>query len=163
METVLGQFSEDQLQNHILNHMYNLITGKKGTELIADLMGVTSFDAKVKECLKRTKGVVTYSKEYIKLVLESAYNRILIAQQYKPELKLKSQLILMKGSKDMAGTLSDDYNLSKYSQKPVKVFPLLAGDSAAAPYDLRVSNIINMTLDKKVLDEFKDKNLCDMY
>ncbi|KOB72243.1 Uncharacterized protein OBRU01_10949 [Operophtera brumata] len=153
LDAVLGEVSKEQLQNYVFNHMYNLITGKKGKELKADLKKIVNYKAKVEECLKRMKGVVDYSKQYKQHVLESAYKRIVMVRDYRPQIKLKSKLVLMKSSKCMmVDTLADDYGLSKYSEKPVKVFSLEA-DHASAPNDIRISNIVNMFADTKFLNK----------
>lgn len=157
LDAVLGVLSKEQLQNHVFNHMFNLITGKKGKDLKTDLKKIDTYEAKVDECLKQMKGVVHYSKQYKKHVLESAYKRIVMATDYRPQIKLKSKLVVMKSSKHLQATLQDDYGLSKYSEKPVKVFSLEA-DHATAPYDLRVSNIVNMFVDTKSVNKLRKNN-----
>ncbi|CAB3255958.1 unnamed protein product [Arctia plantaginis] len=163
LKTYLGDVSDSMLQNTILEHMYTLMTGNEIRTITHELEKAMSWSDKVDICMKNMIGLVNYSNQYKRSILESAYQRILLAKEYEPDLKLESQLVLMKGvSHPKADNLARDYRLSKYTKKPVKVFQLKS-DHPSAPYDCQVSNIVNKLLDKNLLEDFKKKNLCDSY
>ncbi|XP_049875291.1 fatty acid synthase-like [Pectinophora gossypiella] len=163
LEAHIGNLTDNEIQTFVIEHMFELMTGSKNDELSKELNILEEWSDKVDVCVKKLRGLVTYTTEYIKTVLESAYRRIQLARDYKPELKLESELILMKGiPHPNANTLEHDYNLSKYSTKPVKVFEI-ASNHATATQDCRVANIVNKLLDPKLLEEFKNKNLCETY
>lgn len=87
----------------------------------------------------------------------------MFARNYEPNFKLNSEVVLIKGlPHPTAQSLPEDYNLSKYTNKPVKLFNI-ESDHATAPYDNKVSNIVNKMLDPSLLEEFKKKNLCETY
>ncbi|CAB3255959.1 unnamed protein product [Arctia plantaginis] len=161
----LGNVSDEQLQNIILEHMYYLMTGQKSIKLKEDLQ--THFNenwsVKVDICMRHLRGMVEYSFDFQKFVLESAYNRIKLAKTYECNFKLQSELILIRGiHHPKAEELGEDYNLSKYTESSVRVFPI-ESDHASAPYNNRISNIINKILDPSVLEDFKQENLCEFY
>ncbi|XP_075976879.1 fatty acid synthase-like [Anticarsia gemmatalis] len=163
LDSYLGYLTGHQLQNTVLEHMYSVMTGYDDEELKEELEKTETWSDKVNICLKRLIGVANYSNQYKKSILESAYNRILLAKEYKPDFKLESKLVLLRGiPHPRAESLPEDYNLSKYTKQPVRIFHLDA-DHPSAPYDSRVSNIVNKLLDTKLLEEFQKKNLCDSY
>lgn len=142
LDAYIGKVSEDRLQNKILTHMYHLLTGDKIEEL-KELNKLSTFEEKVSITLKKLKGVVLYSEQYKIHVLETAYKRINLAKEYKPKINLESELILLKGmAHPNCENLTEDYNLTQYSKKPIKIFELKS-DHGLAHQDLRVSNIIN--------------------
>lgn len=161
----LGNVPDEQLQNMILEHMYYLMTGQKSIDLkeVLQIHLNENWSMKVDICMRHLRGMVAYSFDFQNYVLESAYNRIKLAKTYECNLKLNSELILIKGihHPKMKG-LSEDYNLSKYTKSPVRIFPI-ESDHASAPYNSRVSNIINKRLDPSVLQEFKQENICEFY
>ncbi|KAJ2940724.1 hypothetical protein O0L34_g14835 [Tuta absoluta] len=163
LDAYLGKLSEEQLQNAVIKHIYHLITGSRSTILEQEVENTNVWDEKIKQCVQNLKQHVTLSKDYITDIIKTFYKRIGLAKTYKPQLKLKSDIVLLKGiSHPNAVGLDDDYGLSKYSEKPVKVFSMNS-DVALAPYDCRVANVINNLLEPALLDEFKAKNLCECY
>ncbi|CAG9788288.1 unnamed protein product [Diatraea saccharalis] len=143
--------------------MYKLMTGKESLELKEDLEKQEDWSVKVDTCVNRLRGLVNYSHQYKKYLLDAAYNKISLAREYEPNFKLKSELILIKGTLHPNATkLEDDYGLSKYTNQVVKVFNIEA-DHALAPHDSRVSNIVNRFLDPNILEEFQKKRLCEFY
>uniref|UniRef100_A0A2A4JVR3 Ketosynthase family 3 (KS3) domain-containing protein n=1 Tax=Heliothis virescens TaxID=7102 RepID=A0A2A4JVR3_HELVI len=163
LKAYLGDQTEVELQNNVLLHMYQLMTEQNGDELKQELEKLDNWPDKLKLCMKRLRGLVHFSSEHIRTLLESSYRRIILALDYKPKFELKSEIVLIKGiPHPKVERLSEDYDLYKYTKQPVKVFQI-ESDLAAAPYDCRVSNIVNKTLDPTFLEEFKRKNLCEYY
>ncbi|XP_021181064.3 fatty acid synthase [Helicoverpa armigera] len=163
LKAYLGDQTEVELQNNVLLHMYQLMTEQKGDEFKQELEKLDNWPDKLQLSMKRLRGLVHFSSEHIRTLLESSYRRIVLALDYKPKFQLKSEIVLIKGiPHPKVERLSDDYDLSKYTKQPVKVFHI-ESDLAAAPYDSRVSNIVNKTLDPTFLEEFKRKNLCEYY
>lgn len=139
------------------------MTGNETGTLMQELGKAKSWSNKVDICMKNMVGLANYSNQYKRCILESAYQRILVAQEYEPDLKLESQIVLIKGVSHLtADNLARDYGLSKYTLKPVKVYQIKS-DHPSAPYNCQVSNIVNKLLDSNLLEEFKKKNLCASY
>lgn len=154
---------DSELQNAILEHISQLIAGKVPEELGQYLEQINDWPTKVDACLYTLRGIGNYSKQYKGSLLDTAYRNILFAKNYKPQLTLNSDIVLIKGKPDLQSeSLSADYNLSKYTKNPVKVYDI-ESDHPSAPYDSRVTNIVNKLLDGNLLEEFKKKNLCDKY
>lgn len=163
LKSHLGELTDSELQNVVLEHLSQLMTGSVSEELTQNLEQINEWKGKVDACLYTMRKLENYSKQYKRSILESAYRRILLARNYEPDFKLNSELVLIKGlPHPMADSLPEDYNLSKYTNKPVKVFNI-ESDHASAPYDCKVSNIVNKMLDPTLLEEFKTKNLCETY
>ncbi|KAJ8719814.1 hypothetical protein PYW08_011989 [Mythimna loreyi] len=163
LNAYVGNLSDTELQNSIVEHMYRLMTGRESKELTNDLEKSESWSEKVEACVNSLRELASYSSQYKRSILQAAYRRIMLARQYEPNFKLDSELILMKGiSHPKSEALADDYNLSKYTNKPVKIFHL-DSDHASAPYDCRVSNIVNKFLGEDLLSKFEKENLCDTY
>lgn len=161
--TYLNNFTLNHLQNEIAEHICHLISEKKSDKLHNDLQSTQTWLEKVECCLKYLRTIVNYSNEYKKLLLEAAYRRIILAQNYEPAVKLKSELVLIKANThSKSANLTEDYNLSKYTKQPVKLFDL-ESDHISIINDCRVANIINQLLDPTLHLEFKNKNLCETY
>lgn len=60
--------------------------------------------------------------------------------------------------------LGEDYNLCKYTESSVIIFPI-ESNHASASYNSRESNIINkiIRLEPSVLQELKQENICEFY
>ncbi|KAG6451289.1 fatty acid synthase [Manduca sexta] len=157
----LGNITQAQLQNTVIEHAYYLITGFESIELKHDLDNAITWSEKVECCLAKLKGLVNYSNEYKKVILESMYQRFRLAQEYKPKIKLRSELVLIRGVQNLE-QLSDDYGLGVYSEKKVSVHNL-GIEYKLVPRDCRVPNIINRLLEPSLLEIFRKKNLCDTY
>uniref|UniRef100_A0A2A4JTZ4 Ketosynthase family 3 (KS3) domain-containing protein n=1 Tax=Heliothis virescens TaxID=7102 RepID=A0A2A4JTZ4_HELVI len=163
LDAYLGPLTDNQLQNSIVEHMYRLMTGTDSEELKNDLKNLDSWSEKVIVCVNRLRGLAKYSNQYKTSILQAAYRRIMEAKHYEPNFKLQSELVLIKGiPHPKAKPLPEDYNLSKYTTKPVKVIQI-ESDHATAPYDSRVSNIVNKFLDSDLLSKFEKEVLCDSY
>ncbi|KAF9803767.1 hypothetical protein SFRURICE_012066, partial [Spodoptera frugiperda] len=163
LNSYLGEMPDSELQNAILEHISQLIAGKVPEELGQYLEQINDWPTKVDACLYTLRGIGKYSKQYKGSLLDTAYRNIMFAKNYKPQLTLNSDIVLIKGKPDLqAECLSVDYNLSKYTKNPVKVYEI-ESDHPSAPYDSRVTNIVNKLLDGNLLKEFKKKNLCDKY
>ncbi|XP_063894600.1 fatty acid synthase [Helicoverpa armigera] len=163
LDAYIGHSTDSELQNSIAEHMYRLMTGTDSEELKKDLEESETWSEKIKACVRRLRGLASYSNQYKTSILQAAYRRIMEARQYEPNLKLQSELILIKGiPHPKAKPLPEDYNLSKYTTKPVKVFQI-ESDHASAPYDCRVSNIVNKFLAPDLLSKFEKEILCDTY
>ncbi|XP_022827106.1 fatty acid synthase-like [Spodoptera litura] len=163
LNSYLGEISDTELQNSILEHISQLIAGKVPEELGQYLEQINDWPTKVDACLYTLRGIGNYSKQYKGSLLDFAYRNILFAKNYEPKLKLNSEIVLIKGKPELQSqSLSADYNLTKYTKNPVKVYHI-DSDHPSAPYDSRVTNIVNKLLDENSLKEFKHKNLCDKY
>ncbi|KAH9645168.1 hypothetical protein HF086_005713 [Spodoptera exigua] len=163
LNSYLGEISDSELQNAILEHISQLIAGKVPEELGQYLEQINDWPTKVDACLYTLRGIRNYSKQYKGSLLDSAYRKISFAKNYEPKLKLNSDIVLIKGKPHLQSEkLSADYNLSKYTKNPVKIYHI-ESDHPSAPYDTRVTNIVNNLLDDNLLEEFKKKNLCDKY
>ncbi|XP_045537637.1 fatty acid synthase-like [Papilio machaon] len=163
MKTYAGDLSNTNLQNVIAARMFHLTTGLNSEEFLKELETIESWDKKIDAFIRRVKGLVPYSHEYMRSLLEITYNRVISAREYQPNLKLKSELVLIKSTTSAEFVnLPDDYNLGKYSESPVKVYDI-DGDHASVPYDIRVSTIINDSLEAKLLNEFNKTNTCETY
>ncbi|KPJ04124.1 Fatty acid synthase [Papilio xuthus] len=163
MKTYAGDLSNANLQNVVAARMFHLTTGLNSEEFMKELEAIDSWDKKIDIFIRRVKKLVPYSHDYMKSLLETTYNRFVLAREYQPNLKLNSELILIKSTASAEFVnLPDDYNLGKYSERPVKVYNI-DGDHASAPYDVRVPTIINDSLETKLLDEFNKTNSCQTY
>uniref|UniRef100_A0A2A4JVQ1 oleoyl-[acyl-carrier-protein] hydrolase n=1 Tax=Heliothis virescens TaxID=7102 RepID=A0A2A4JVQ1_HELVI len=163
LDAYIGHLTDSELQNSIVEHMYQLMTGTDSEELNKVLKESENWSEKIKAGVDRLRGLASYSNQYKTCIIQAAYRRIMEAKQYEPNFKLQSELILIKGiPHPRAKPLPEDYNLSKYTTKPVKVIQI-ESDHASAPYDCRVSNIVNRFLDPEILSKFEKENLCSSY
>lgn len=163
LDAYLGKLTEIELQNLIITEIFEIMTRKSSEVLYEELQKHETWAKKVEVGLKNLKQYIKYSRDYQKAILDSTYKRITLSRDYDPNLKLKSEIVLMRSiSHPRAKTLSDDYNLSKYSEKPVKVFQI-ESDHQSAPYYSGVSNIVNKMLEPELIEKYKNMNLCDIY
>ncbi|CAH0625662.1 unnamed protein product [Chrysodeixis includens] len=163
LKSHLGDLTKPELENVVLNHLYETMSGQKSEELQKYLSQENDWLSKVNACMFKLKGLAANSHQYNLSILTSALNRILLAKNYQPEFKLESEIVLIKGvPHPTSEDLGEDYSLSKYSKQPVKVFNITS-DHVSAPYDTRISNIVNKLLDPSLIEEFRKKNLCNTY
>ena len=163
LDAYVGNLTDTELQNSIVEHMYRLMTGRDSEELKKHLEKSESWPEKVEACVSSLRELASYSNQYKRSILQAAYRRIMLARKYEPDFKLESELVLIKGiPHPKAKPLANDYNLSKYTNKPVKVFNI-ESDHASAPYDCRVSNIVNKFLGEDLQSKFEKEVLCDTY
>ncbi|XP_068620644.1 fatty acid synthase-like [Battus philenor] len=160
MKSNIGELSEINLQNTVIGHLYYLLTGSNCDEFTRKLINTDSFNKKIDLFIRTVKAFVSLSHQYMRLLVETTYKRLILGREYTPDYKLKSQLVLVKAASDI--NIAHDYNLSKYSELPVKVYNV-SSDSASLPYDVMVPNIINELLDRKLIDKYKLTNTCDTY
>ncbi|XP_037873188.1 fatty acid synthase [Bombyx mori] len=162
LEAYLGNPDEKELQNYIINYIYQLLTNQN-SQLENTLSTLDTWEEKLHISTKEIKKYSSFSYEYIRAIVDGAYKRIELAKNYKPDIILESELVLIKGVPHPSSRLlPDDYNLSKYSSKPVKVYQIDT-DHSLATYDCRVSNIINSLLENTLLEDYKKNDLCDVY
>lgn len=160
-----GATDSGKLQDAIIHHMYELMSGRTSKQLTEKLNAVSTWKDKVEACFSELRGRVAHSSQYAKALLQAAYVRIGQARKYNAESlrksPLRSQLVLLRSSSQLP-TLDYDLGLSSYSIKTPIVYQLSL-DHARAADDLRCSNIINRHLDKSIWESFKKRNLCETY
>ncbi|XP_075977388.1 fatty acid synthase-like [Anticarsia gemmatalis] len=162
LDTYLGELTDVELQNIIIKDFFQLISGQKSEPLNEELQILESWSEKVQICLKKLKSLVTYSHEYQRAVLEAIYKRITLSRNYEPKFRLKSEVVLMKAIDSSKVDLADDYNLSKYTTQPVRVFDLEC-DHSSAPYNCRIPNIVNKMLEPELLEKYRQMDLWESY
>ncbi|KAJ2951438.1 hypothetical protein O0L34_g13591 [Tuta absoluta] len=163
LDAYLGKLTENQLQNAVIKHMLQLMSGSPRSSLDELIEKTDDWDEKVSLCIHKLKECVNFSHDFMRDIVNTFYVKIGLARIYKPEFKLKSDIVLLKGiPHPNVEKLDFDYGLSKYAENPVKVFSI-DSDIALAPFDWRLANIVNKMLDPVLLDEFKSKNLCETY
>ncbi|XP_059062960.1 fatty acid synthase-like [Achroia grisella] len=163
LNAYVGNLSDSDLENAIIEHFYQLMAGKHNEELKKDLQNAETWSEKIEACTFKLKGLAKYSLEYKNSLFNEAYRRIKMAYEYEPKFKLESQLVLIRGiAHPKAENLSDDYNLSKYTTQPVKIVDINS-DHSLAPNDCRISNIINSMLDEHLIEEYQKTSQCEVY
>ncbi|KOB76790.1 Uncharacterized protein OBRU01_05238 [Operophtera brumata] len=163
LDAYVGHLSDAQLQNNLVEHMYKLMNGQDSAGLMLKLEQINSWEEKIELCVNKLRGIVNFSHQYKRCILQGAYTRIMLAKEYQPNFKLQSDLVLIRCiPHPKIKNLADDYGLSKYTTKLVQVFNIEA-DHTSALYDCRVTSIVNRLLDPKLLEAFKNKNLCFSY
>lgn len=140
-----------------------MITKEKNKDLNNYIETLISFEYKVLAFVKAVKERISYPQEYMRLIIESAYKRILLARTYKPNFKLKSELVLLKGIEDPSTkSLPNDYNLSKYTKKIVKIINI-DSNHITIPFNVNIPAIINGMLENDLLMKYKNTNRCLSY
>lgn len=163
IKAYLQPFNEDQFQNSIINHTYTLLSGSPSQNLKQALDKCKIWFEKIDAFINDIKEVVSHSHDFLKDVVNAIYKRTLLAIEYKPDLKLNSEIVLIKGQQDpKIDILPDDYDLSKFTTKPVKVINITS-DHLSVPEDCKISNIINGMLEPELLELFNNKNMCEVY
>ncbi|XP_060806815.1 fatty acid synthase-like [Amyelois transitella] len=146
--------TKEDLQDAVAQHMFTIMGGD--IKQLKDLKNYRTWDEKVQAAVRTLVGQVPHSAQYAHALIKAAYSRILQVKNYKPKpFSLRSQIVLMRAFEQQG-------NLQMYSKRPVIVYDLKAKMVNAA-YDLQCSNIINRHLDKKLIEEFNEKNICDSY
>ncbi|KAJ0172969.1 hypothetical protein K1T71_011145 [Dendrolimus kikuchii] len=154
--------TEEQLQDAVLRHMYGLMTKGNCSFVEEILESMSSWGDKVEACVRALLGQVSHSAQYARALIEAAYARILRAGEYEWRLKpLRSRLVLLRaGIPTNPGT--DPAPLSSYTLQTPLQYQLSAPLSLVLN-DLRCASIINRHLDPTIIEEFKNKNLCETY
>ncbi|KAG6451291.1 hypothetical protein O3G_MSEX007050 [Manduca sexta] len=152
MDEYIGEINEEDLQNVIIEHMYCVFSGRNKDDISTEISNIDDWTAKIAFCIKKLKCFVNHSHEYMKCIIQCFYNKIIAGREYKPNYKLQSQLVLLKGSLINRTALAEDYGLSKYSVQPVRVFNI-EKDIVSIPHDYKVASIINKMLESHILEE----------
>ncbi|KAJ2951603.1 hypothetical protein O0L34_g13759 [Tuta absoluta] len=161
LDAHIGNETDSQLQNSLIEHFYQLVSGKTSAELNKTISTVENWTDKVDIYVEKLKNIAGQTHQYLRDTLETAYRRIKLAKNYNPTFRLESEVILLKGLPNAnSGNLDSDYGLSKYTKKPVKVINI-ASDHASAPQDCRIPNIINQFIDPELLENYN--NVCYTY
>lgn len=117
IKAYIGDLTEAELQNAVLLHMFKLMTEQEGIEIKEELEKANNWSNKIEICLNKLRRLVHFSMEHRRTILESAYKIIILARAY------ISEVVLIKGTPHSeVEDLADDYNLSKFTKQPVKVF-----------------------------------------
>ncbi|CAH0727210.1 unnamed protein product, partial [Brenthis ino] len=163
LNTYTSDLADEEVQNVLIDHIYYLITKETNNKLKEEIKTFNKFEEKVTAFVKETKERVPYPQEYIRLSVESVYKRISLAMKYNPTYTLESEIVLLKAINDSnAEILPYDYNLAKYTKKPVKVVNV-ESNHTTLPFNVNVPNVINKMLDKELLTKYKNTNLCKTY
>lgn len=163
LKAYLGHLTENELQDLIIDHIYTQLTGKSSQSLKEGLEKCDNWSDKIVTFINNMKKKVTQSHDYMNHLINAVYKRMLLALEYKPDLKLKSEIVLIKGLPDpKVDILPDDYDLTQYTTKPVKIVNV-SSDHVSVPKDCKISNIINGMLELELLELFEKKNLCHKY
>ncbi|KAJ0172970.1 hypothetical protein K1T71_011146 [Dendrolimus kikuchii] len=163
IEEQLSEYkTEEQLQDAVLRHMCGLMTKGNSSFVEEILKNMSSWGEKVEACVRALLGQVSHSAQYARALIEAAYARILRAGEYEWRLKpLRSRLVLLRaGIPTNPGTVFAP--LSTYTLQTPLQYQLSAPLSLALN-DLRCASIINRHLDPTIIEEFKNKNLCETY
>ncbi|KAJ0175960.1 hypothetical protein K1T71_008134 [Dendrolimus kikuchii] len=135
LDAYLGKLGKYELQNTIVMHFHRLLLKENSDEFKEMLRNTEDWQSKIRLFTMQAKQKLTISHEYLGCCLDSFYRRILLAYDYKPNFKLDSELVLIKGvPHPEAITLNEDYGLSDYTSLPVQVFDIKS-DHALASYD----------------------------
>ncbi|XP_026333122.1 fatty acid synthase-like [Hyposmocoma kahamanoa] len=154
--------SDEELQNAVIRHMFVLMKGDDdGLDEV--LEKVSTFKERIDVCVRLLLGRVPHSAQYAKTLILSAYTRIKLALQYKPQprqlnsrvILLHSPSMILEDPRDTPVTL-----LQQYSKQPVVVHELHE-PLAHAALDLRISAIINTYFDKNIKEAYEKANLCE--
>nr|UXP72050.1 esterase [Manduca sexta] len=148
--------TEIEFQDAVIRHMYSLMTDANITTLDKALREKSSWDDKLKACVRLLTGHIKYSTQYARAVIESAYGRLVEAFCYNFTAQpLKSRIILLQ-SPNIPSDFDDELLQLAAVHK-------LQAPLSSAPNDMRCSSIINKYLSPDILEEFENKNWCEMY
>lgn len=150
LQTQLKSLTEDQLQNMLLLRMSQIMTKRSSNDL-QQYLNEKTWKEKIDATLRFMRGIVEEPFEFQRLVIESAWKRIVQALEYKrKDKKLSSDVVLLRAN--CSTSLPNDYGLKELTDNTVTVYPL---DSThiSAPNNLNCSDIINreLNLDKSTV------------
>lgn len=152
MENRLEEMPDCELQNELIQHISSLATSSSLQSLKTDLLKLQNFDEKVQLCIKKLQGQIPFSSQYLSDFIKSAYARIGFARHYKYDLPLlKANLILIR----TLLPITSNFPVTTSYELPVSI--------AYALDNLECSAIINKLLEPHVLEDFKNRNLCESY
>ncbi|GBP64858.1 Fatty acid synthase [Eumeta japonica] len=165
LKVVLGDVSENELQNAVIDHMYSVMAGQSSDELHEQLANVYSWEEKADLACRHLRGLIHYSSQYARAHMETAYGRIVEAAKYLPEHhQIRSKIVLIRSrhQPEAVAAYPKDFGLSKYTIQPVDVYDLEA-EHADVLEDLRCTAIVHKHLESRLLEEYFKKNLCETY
>lgn len=154
---------EEQLHNTLMMHMYTIMCREDNVTIENKLEELKNWDDKLNMVVKEIHGKVTLSKQYAQNTIEAIHARIDQVRNYNGQHKLKqkplkSQIVLIKThSKFASESIMESYTASSLHVYNTK------SDHARVLDDPSCTSIINMHLDKEILDAFEKRNLCNTY
>lgn len=153
---------ETKLQDEIVQHIYALMAGSRSEKLATELQEALTWTDKVQVGMTALRDGVPHSVQYARGIMEAAYARISQAKKSntKNPRRLRAEIVLMRSHS--LPNAPEDLGLSRYSEQKPHVYYLNV-DHANALDDLRCANLINRHIDKKILEEYHKKNLCNTY
>ncbi|XP_049870283.1 fatty acid synthase-like [Pectinophora gossypiella] len=158
----LGDFDTDEaFQNALVRHMSELMAEGVSAELDVALKGASNWQEKLNACVNTLLGRVSHSKQYTRLIIESAFARVEQMRRGKVQArKLQSRIVVLRAASN--SLISSTEEIQRYSQKPIVVYNL-PNSLAHFAKDPRCAAIINRHFDEEVLQTFENRNLCDTY
>ncbi|XP_050353036.1 fatty acid synthase-like [Nymphalis io] len=149
------------LQVAVIKHIFILMTGADTKELDCVLSNSMTWQERVECCVQNLRGRVGYSNQFTRELIETTYSRVAQLRSSSAESRaIQSQLVSMRSkSPDDHET---DSSLQCYSKNPVIEYDLNVPFSYLTK-DPQCAAIINRHLDKDILKEFENTNLCETY
>ncbi|XP_072934748.1 fatty acid synthase-like [Epargyreus clarus] len=161
-EQLSGLDTEELLQDAVVRHMFTLMTGNNADELNIVLENVQSWQDKLEITVRTLLGRVPHSAQYARQLIQTAYGRIATLLRHESEPRaLRSRLVLLQ-PRSPQPLAAHAAALQPHSLQPVAAHELRA-PLAHAAHDLRCAAIINTYLSPDILEDFKNKNLCESY
>lgn len=150
--------TENELQEAVAQYMFSLMGGDTTTWKKIDFQRYSSWEEKVEACVRTLLRQVSFSAQYTRGLIETAYTRLVQVRNYKPNPQpLRSLVVLLQAS-----DIEHSSKIQGYSQQPVVTYNLQAPIAFAAE-ELRCASIINKHLNSDIIEAFDNKNLCDTY
>ncbi|XP_072934746.1 fatty acid synthase-like [Epargyreus clarus] len=154
--------TDEALQDAIVRHIFDLMTKNGNEDLELALRGVTSWQEKINITVRALLGRVSHSAQYVRQLIEAVYGRIAAVLRYEVKPRaLRSRLVLLQ-PRSPQPLAAHAAALQPHSLQPVAAHELRA-PLAHAAHDLRCAAIINTYLSPDILEDFKNKNLCESY
>ncbi|XP_052738819.1 fatty acid synthase-like [Bicyclus anynana] len=161
----LAKFETEQLlQVAIAQHIFKLMVNDDAPgdlNLENELKNISTWKEKVAFCVQKLLGRIDHSIQYAKEYIEAVYARLVQVRRYHSEPRpLRSLLISIR-----PWSLTSESNripIQSYSQQKVVEYELQV-PLAHAAHDMRCAAIVNRHLDKDILEEFDNFNLCETY
>ncbi|KAI5632207.1 zinc-binding dehydrogenase domain-containing protein [Phthorimaea operculella] len=162
LNRILGETTTDEdLQNVLIRHMYNLMIGNDDG-IDKAIQNLSTWQEKVEVCVRTLLGKVAHSAQYARHLIEVYYTKLVQARTYEVQPRvLKSKVVLLHAS-DLNADVSPAEDLQRFSEQPVSVHELKE-PLVHATKDLRCANIINRYLSPEILQEFAESNRCEIY
>ncbi|XP_052739226.1 fatty acid synthase [Bicyclus anynana] len=156
--------TEELLQVAIAHHIFKLMVNDENPEdlnLESELKNISTWKEKVSFCVQKLLGRIDHSIQYAKEYIEAVYARLVQVRRYHSEPSpLRSLLISIRPWSRT--NESNSIPIQSYSQQKVVEYELQV-PLAHAAHDMRCAAIVNRHLDKDILEEFDNNNLCETY